>query len=282
MSRSRLTVALLIAPVLAFLTAVLFYPLALMVDRSFTDPELGVGNYVRMVEVAVYARVFWTTLLVSAIVTGICLLLGYPLAYAAANRGPAARLLLLAAVMMPFWTSLLVRTYAWMVLLGAGGPVAAAWTYFFETEPPQLLFTRFGAVIGMVYVMLPYMVLSLFAVMNEIDPNYQRAARSLGASPLRAFFHVYLPQSFSGVTGGVLLVFIVSIGFFVTPALLGGRKETFIAWLIKINVQDVVDWGFASALAVVLLILTMLLLYCYDKLLRDESVFAAGLVRGRT
>jgi len=282
MSGSRLTLALLLAPVLAFLTAVLFYPLALMVERSFTDPALGIGNYLRIVEVGVYARVFWTTLQVSAVVTGICLLLGYPLAYAAANRGPAVRLLLLVAVMMPFWTSLLVRTYAWMVLLGAGGPVAAAWTYIFATEPPQLLFTRFSAVIGMVYVMLPYMVLSLFAVMNEIDPNYQRAARSLGASPLRAFFHVYLPQSSAGVTGGVLLVFIVSIGFFVTPALLGGRKETFIAWLIKINVQDVVDWGFASALAVVLLILTMLLLYCYDKLLRDESVFAAGLVRGRS
>lgn len=281
MKQSRGILALLIAPVLAFLTAILFYPLARMVHRSFTDPVLGVGNYLRIVEVDVYARVFWTTFEVSGLVTGLCLLLGYPLAYAAANRGPATRLLLLAAVMMPFWTSLLVRTYAWMVLLGAGGPVAQAWTFFFETEPPQLLFNRFSAVIGMVYVMLPYMVLSLFAVMSEIDPNYQRAARSLGASPLRAFLHVYLPHSYAGVTGGVLLVFIVSIGFFVTPALLGGRKETFIARLIKINVQDVVDWGFASALAVALLVLTMLLLFCYDKLLRNESVLAAGLSRGR-
>lgn len=281
MRQRRFVLALLIAPVLAFLSVILFYPLAEMVHRSFIDPAPGIGNYVRIVEMDVYARVFWTTFEVSGLITVICLLLGYPLAYAAANRGPTARLILLAAVMMPFWTSLLVRTYAWMVLLGAGGPAVELWSFFIGTEPPQMLFNRFSAVIGMVYVMLPYMVLSLFGVMNEIDYNYQRAARSLGATPLRAFWHVYLPQSMAGITGGVLLVFIVSIGFFVTPALLGGRKETFIARLIKINVQDVVDWGFASALAVVLLVLTIALLFCYDRLLRSESVFSPGLARGR-
>jgi ABC-type spermidine/putrescine transport system permease subunit I len=128
----------------------------------------------------------------------------------------------------------------------------------------------------MLYVMLPYMVLPLFSVMDEIDPNLHRAARSLGANPWRAFVHVYLPHSYSGITGGVLLVFIISLGFFVTPALLGGRREIFIAQLIQINVQQVVNWGFASALAVVLLVLTMILLFIYDRLLRGESVFAAG------
>ncbi len=273
---------LLIGPVLAFVTAILFYPLATMVHRSFIDPSVGFGNYERVFGHEVYARVIWTTLEVSAIVTVVCLLLGYPLAYAAANRGPRLRLVLLASVMMPFWTSLLVRTYAWMVILGAGGPAM----YLFHTlgieDTPQLLYNRFGAVIGMVYVMLPYMVLSIFAVMSEIDPNYQRAARSLGAGPLRAFLHVYLPQSYAGVTGGILLVFIVSIGFFVTPALLGGRREVFIAQLIQINLQEAVAWGFASALAVVLLILTMALLLFYDRLLGAESVFSAGGPGGRS
>jgi len=281
MRQSRLALALLLAPVLAFLTAILFYPLALMVERSFTDPAPGVGNYVRIVDVPVYLRIFWTTFQVSGIVTLVCLLLGYPIAYAAANRGPAMRLFLLAAVMMPFWTSLLVRTYAWIVILGAEGPIALAWRAWLGEEPPQMLYTRFSAVIGMVYVMLPYMVLSLFAVMSEIDPNYHRAARSLGAGPFRAFRHVYLPQSMAGVTGGVLLVFIVSTGFFVTPSLLGGRKEVFIAELIQVNLQEIIDWGFSSALAVALLVFTMLLLFLYDRLLRNESVFAAGLSRGR-
>ncbi len=230
---------LLVGPVLAFVTAILFYPLATMVYRSFVDPSLGFGNYERVFGHEVYARVIWNTLEVSAIVTVVCLLLGYPLAYAAANRGPRLRLVLLASVMMPFWTSLLVRTYAWMVVLGAGGPAMSLFHYLGIEAAPQLLYNRFGAVIGMVYVMLPYMVLSIFAVMSEINPNYQRAARSLGAGPLRAFLHVYLPQSYAGVTGGVLLVFIVSIGFFVTPALLGGRKEVFIAQLIQINIQEV-------------------------------------------
>jgi len=273
---------LLVGPVLAFVTAILFYPLATMVYRSFVDPSLGFGNYERVFGHEVYARVIWNTLEVSAIVTVVCLLLGYPLAYAAANRGPRLRLVLLASVMMPFWTSLLVRTYAWMVVLGAGGPAMSLFHYLGIEAAPQLLYNRFGAVIGMVYVMLPYMVLSIFAVMSEINPNYQRAARSLGAGPLRAFLHVYLPQSYAGVTGGVLLVFIVSIGFFVTPALLGGRKEVFIAQLIQINIQEVVAWGFASALAVVLLILTMALLFVYDRLLGAESVFSAGDLRGRS
>ena len=273
---------LLISPVLAFVTAILFYPLATMVHRSFIDPSLGFGNYERVFGQVVYARVIWTTLEVSATVTVVCLLLGYPLAYAAANRGPRLRLVLLASVMMPFWTSLLVRTYAWMVILGAGGPAVSLFQTLGIEDAPQLLYNRFGAVIGMVYVMLPYMVLSIFAVMSEINPNYQRAARSLGAGPLRAFLHVYLPQSYAGVTGGVLLVFIVSIGFFVTPALLGGRREVFIAQLIQINLQEAVAWGFASALAVVLLILTMALLVVYDRLLGPESVFAAGGLRGRS
>jgi ABC-type spermidine/putrescine transport system permease subunit I len=281
MRRRFLAALLLIAPVLAFLTIVLFYPLALMVYRSFTDPSVGIANYEHIVRTDVYSRVISTTLEVSAIVTLLSLLLGYPLAYAAANGGPRARLVLLAAVMMPFWTSLLVRTYAWVVLLRAEGPIMALLRFLGDANPPQLLFNRFGAIVGMVYVMLPYMVLSVFSVMNEIDPNLHRAARSLGAGPFRAFVHVYLPHSYPGITGGVLLVFIISLGFFVTPALLGGRKEIFIAQLIQINVQDVVNWGFASALAVVLLALIMILLFVYDRLLGNESVFAAGLRRGR-
>ena len=280
--RGRLGLVLLVGPVLAFMSVILFYPLALMAYRSFVDPSPGLGNYTRIFAHDVYASVLWTTIEVSAIVTLACLLLGYPLAYAAANRGPRFRLVLLAAVMMPFWTSLLVRTYAFMVLLGAGGPVVSLFEYLGVEDYPRMLYSRTGAVLGMVYVMLPYMVLSNFAVMSEINPNYLRAARSLGAGPLRAFLHVYLPQSYPGITGGVLLVFIVSIGFFVTPALLGGRKEVFIAQLIQLNVSQVVAWGFAASLAVVLLLLTMALLFAYDRLLGTESVFRPGGLTGRS
>lgn len=275
MPRRRFTILLLIAPILGFLLAIMFYPLALMAYRSVTDPAFGFDHYVRIVDNEVYAQVMWTTLYVSGLVTLACLLIGYPLAYAAATRGPRLRLALMASVMIPFATSLLVRTYAWMILLGAEGPVAQAYVLF-GLEPPQMLYNRFGAVIGMVYVMVPFMVLTLYGVMSEIDGTYQRAARSLGASPLRAFLHVYLPQSLPGVTGGILLVFVVSIGFFVTPALLGGRREIFIAELIQTNVQQIANWGFASALAVTLLALTMILLVVYDRVLGRESVFATG------
>lgn len=277
----RLVLLILIAPVLGFLVAIMFYPLALTAYRSVTDPALGVTNYTRIVDNEVYARVIWTTLEVSGLVTLVCLLIGYPLAYAAAGSGPRLKLVLLASIMIPFGTSLLVRTYAWIVLLAAEGPVADVMRMLGVAEPPQMLFNRFGAVIGMVYVMLPFMVLTLFGVMNEIDASFQRAARSLGATPLRAFLHVYLPHSYPGITGGVLLVFIVSIGFFVTPALLGGRREIFIAELIQVNVDQVVNWGFAAALAIVLLVLTMILLFIYDRLLGRESVFAAGVGGGR-
>ncbi len=254
------------------MTAALFYPLSLMVWRSFSDPELGFQHYLRLAEQPVYLRITLTTLEVSAIVTLACLLIGYPVAYAASNRGPRMRLILLATVMMPFWTSLLVRTYAFMVILGQGGPFTSLFDILAWQEPPRLIYNRFGAILGMIYVMLPFMVMTIFAVTSEIDANYRKAARSLGAGPWRAFTDVYLPQSYPGITGGVLLVFIVSIGFYVTPALLGGRKETFIAQVIQLNVQEIINWGFAAGLAVVLLIVTMTLLLVYDRLLGHESV----------
>ncbi|MBS1870036.1 MAG: ABC transporter permease [Actinobacteria bacterium] len=280
MTRGRLATPLLVAPALAFLAVVLFYPLARTVEQSFTDPTTGLENYRHLFASGVYVRVLLTTLLVSGLVTGICLLLGYPLAYTAATRGGGVRALVLAAVMIPFWTSLLVRTYAWQVILGREGPIASLLDAV-GVAAPQLLYNRIGAVVGMVYVMLPFMVLSLYAVMRDVDPSLLRAARSLGAPAGRAFRHVYLPQTLPGVTGGVLLVFVISIGFYVTPALLGGRKEVFIAELIQMNVTETVQWGFASALGVVLLLVTLALLAAYDRLLGAESMFAAGRREGR-
>jgi ABC-type spermidine/putrescine transport system permease subunit I len=210
---------------------------------------------------------------VAAIVTIACVFLGYPVAYAAANRSGTLRAVILTAVLLPFWSSILVRSYAFMVLLGRESLLARFLTDIgFGELSENLLFSRFGALVGMIYVMLPYMVLSLFAVMRNVDHSYLRAARSLGATPWQAFRRVYLPLTYSGLVGGVLMVFIVSIGFFITPALLGGRREVFIAQMIKEHVTDIVDWGFASALAIALLAVTCFLLYVYDRLLGADSL----------
>lgn len=274
------TLLLLVGPVLGFMTAVLFWPLARMVYRSFVDPRVGIDNYVRIFSADVYLNVIATTLQVSAVVTLICLLVGYPMAYTAATRGGRLRWVILAAVTLPFWTSLLVRSFAFMVLLGDSGVVASLLAGLGISDPPRLLYNRAGAIIGMVYVLLPFMVLTLYAVMSEIDGNLQRAARSLGAGPFRAFSLVYLPHSLSGITGGVLLVFTVAVGFYVTPALLGGRRETFIAQVIQNNIE-IVAWGFAAALAVVLLVVTTVMLFTYDRVLGRESVFRPAGSRGR-
>jgi putative spermidine/putrescine transport system permease protein len=271
----RSAVPLLVAPVILFAALILFWPLSKMVYYSFTDPSTGIANYTRVFAAGVYLRVILTTFQVSAIVTVICLVIGYPMAYVAATRRGRLGLLILGAVTLPFWTSLLVRTFAFMVLLSDNGVIPSLLRSLGWDQPPQMLYNRVGTVVGMVYVMLPFMVLTLYAVMTEINPGFQRAARSLGAPPLWAFLLVYVPQSFSGITGGILLVFTVSCGFYVTPALLGGRGEVFIAQVIQTNIESV-SWGFASALAFILLLITMTIMFLYDRVLGRESVFRPG------
>jgi putative spermidine/putrescine transport system permease protein len=209
--------------------------------------------------------VMLNTFKVSLIVTITCLVLAYPLAYVMARRNDIVSLIFLVVVGMSFWTGFVVRTYAWLVILGSRGPVAALYSLAGWTKPPQLLFTSFSSTLGMVHILLPYMVLALYGVMRKIDPSYLRAAEGLGARPFGAFRHVFLPLSLPGIVNGSVLVFTLCLGFYVTPILLGTPKDMMISQLISQQIEDLLAWGFASAIAVVLLAATLALLAVYNR-----------------
>jgi putative spermidine/putrescine transport system permease protein len=208
----------------------------------------------RRLFVTVWARTLW----IAAIVTLLCVALGYPLAFLMATVGTRLANLLLILVLLPFWMSLLVRTTAWVVLLQTQGVVndLALWAGLWS-ERLQLIHNRIGVYVAMVHVLLPYMVLPLYGTMKRIPPSYLRAAKSLGANPVEAFLKVFLPLTRHGVGAGALLVFILAIGYWVTPALVGGRSDQMISYFIAFYANVTLNWGPAAALSVLLLLLTL-------------------------
>jgi putative spermidine/putrescine transport system permease protein len=205
---------------------------------------------------AIFVDLYVRTLTVSLGVTLLCVVFGYPLAAAMARASPAAANWMLIGVLVPFWTSLLVRTTAWVILLQNEGLVnrTLIWLDLIE-RPLPLVFNRTGVFVAMVHVLLPYMILPLYSVMKGISPNHLRAASSLGASPLRVFLTVYLPLSMPGVAAGATLVFVSAVGFYVTPALVGGPRDQMIGYFIAYFTNSAVNWGLASALGAFLLLL---------------------------
>ena len=265
---------LMLLPALLVLAALFAYPLLGIVNRSVYKAGYTLDMYRQIFRVPVYLQVLVATFKVSALVTIVCLALGYPLAYMLATRRPRTAQLLMIIVVLPFFTSIIVRTYAWMVLLGRNGIVNQYLMALGLTDGPlPLLYNQAGVVIGMSYVLLPYMVLTVYSVMRSIDPGLVRAAHSLGASRLQAFRRVFLPLSLPGIAGGTLLVFILSLGFFITPALMGGPGDMMIAMLIEREVEITLNWSFASALAVVLLALTLVGFAGYNRIVRLERIF---------
>jgi putative spermidine/putrescine transport system permease protein len=265
LSRQTATAALLLAPCAAFLLVMFILPVAHVLELSVTDPVPSLQHFVRIFTVPIYLKILWNTFFTSLVVTLACLLLGYPLAYVIARRSDALALVLLGIVAMSFWTSFLVRTYAWLVILGNRGPVVALYDAMGLGAPPRLLFTSFSSALGMTHILLPYMVLALYSVMKKIDPNHLRAAASLGAKPFTSFRLVYLPLSLPGVVNGSILVFTICLGFYVTPILLGTPRDMMISQLINQQIEELLNWGFASALAAVLLVATVIVLSIYNR-----------------
>jgi putative spermidine/putrescine transport system permease protein len=234
------------------------YPVLEVLYRSLYRNGFTLSFYQRLFQSSVYVTVFWLTFRTAGLVTLICLLLGYPFAYFLAGVRPRTAKLLMVLVIFPFFTSVIVRTYSWMVLLGRSGIVNEYLVALGITaEPVAFLHNQTGVLIGMTYILLPFMVLTLYSVMRGIDPELLRAAHSVGATRFTAFRRVFLPLSLPGVAGGTLLVFIMSLGFFITPALMGGPSDIMIAMLIQREVELTVNWSFASTLAVALLCLTL-------------------------
>ena len=264
-SRDGMTGALLVAPAVMSIVVLFVIPIGYVLLLSVTDPSVSLNHYRRLFTVPLYASVMVNTFKTSFIVTLACLLLGYPLAYVMARRNDVVAYVLLTAVGLSFWTGFVVRTYSWLIILGNKGPVASAYALAGWGKPPQLLFTSFSSTLGMTHILLPYMVLALYGAMRKIDPSYLRAAEGLGARPFAAFRHVFLPLSLPGVVNGSVLVFTMCLGFYITPILLGTPKDMMISQLISQQIEDLLAWGFASAIAVVLLASTLLLLGIYNR-----------------
>jgi ABC-type spermidine/putrescine transport system permease subunit I len=256
----------LLAPALLLLAGLLIWPIIELVSRSFSDPRGPLVFYSRLVSVPSYGQILVRTLLFSAGTTAICLLLGYPVAYVLTKARPLVKGVILICVMLPFWTNLLVRSYGWIVFLSPKGILnSLLLSQGVISAPLELIYNVAGVLIGMSQIMLPYMILPLYAVMTRLDPRLPRAARSLGAGPVRAFLKIYFPLTFPGVMAGILLVFAISLGFFVIPALLGGPKGMVLAQLIEFNINSVLNWGMASALATTLLVTTLVIFWVGDR-----------------
>src|SRR5215813_1964533 len=264
-SRDGLTAALLVAPATLAIVVLFIIPIGYVLLLSVTDPTVSLAHYRRLFAVPLYTSVMVNTFKTSLIVTLACLLLGYPLAYVMARRNDIVSIIFLIAVGLSFWTGFVVRTYSWLIILGNKGPVATAYALAGWRRPPQLLFTSFSSTLGMTHILLPYMVLALYGVMRKIDPSYMRAAEGLGARPFGAFRLVFLPLSLPGVVNGCVLVFTMCLGFYITPILLGTPKDMMISQLISQQIEDLLAWGFASAIAVVLLACTLVLLGVYNR-----------------
>ncbi|MFT6074858.1 MAG: ABC-type spermidine/putrescine transport system permease subunit I [Yoonia sp.] len=274
--RERRTFLGLSIPAVLVIFVVVFLPVLWLSSLSFYNAagELSMENYARIFESALYTRTFVVTFQISVAVTVICVLLGYPLCYWLTKVSDKTAAILMVFVLVPFWTSVLVRTYAWLVLLQRNGIInSSMMSMGIIDEPLQLAHNLTGSIIGMVHIMLPFLVLPLYATMRSVDTDLVRAAVSLGSSPRGAFWRVFFPMSLPGLFAGIVLVFILSLGFFVTPALLGGGRVQMLAQRIESTITIYSNWGAASALGVVLLLMALVIIWLMNRLFGLDKLF---------
>ncbi|MCJ0764813.1 ABC transporter permease [Variovorax terrae] len=242
-----------VSPAAALIFALLAVPLLWLFALSFTGPQGGftLDNYARIFDDTSYARAFYLTAWLAVVTTVVCALAGYVLAYAMTLMPRWAATLVMALVALPFWTSVLVRTYAWLVLLQNRGIVNTLLLKSGLIDTPiPMMHNAVGALVGMVHIMLPFMVFPLYAALQKVDPDHTRAAAGMGASPLYTFWHVFFPQTMAGIVAGCVLVFVLCLGFYITPALLGGGRTVVMSILIEHEVNSSMNWGTASAVAI--------------------------------
>lgn len=264
-------------PALLFLAVFFVWPLAYVVLKSFTDPHVGFENYVRLVSSPLIPDSFITTARTALVATVAALLIGYPYAYLIYVAPARVAAALQLAVLIPSWLSFIVRTYALTVLLRNTGVINAELIHLgLISAPLPLIRNQFAVTVGMLVVLLPYMIFPIYAVMRRIDRDYSRAAAVLGARPTRAFVRVILPLSMPGVVAGSMLVFVIGLGFYITPALLGSGRGLYVSEQVVFAVQHV-EWGYGSAISVALLVVTFAVLLAASSVVRLRDVFGAGL-----
>ena len=273
--RQSLMVLALTLPAIIAVCLVIVIPVGWLFSLSFLDSngDLSLVNYEKMIAYKSYLRVFKTTFNVSFLTTFLCIVIGYPLAYFLSQIPRKYVGLFMLTVLLPFWTSLLVRTYAWLVMLQRNGLINNfAIDLGIWEAPVKLAHNLNGTLIGMVHIMLPFLVLPLYAAMRRIDRHALQAAANLGATPVQAFWQIFVPLSLPGVVAGSLIVFVLCLGFYVTPAVLGGGKVILVSMQITAILEDQFNWGAASALGVVLLVSTFAVLLLASRFLKLDSV----------
>ena len=267
---------LLVAPLLVLVLAFYAWPVLGILWLSFTDPEPGLGNYAQLFDGGSLTRILWKTFRICLVTTVISVAIGYLIAYAMTHLGRRERSWMLALVLVSFWVSVLVRAFAWLTLLSRNGLVNGALMGAGLTdEPLALVRNELGVLIGMVHYMIPYAVLPILANMQGIDQRVVSASRGLGAGALYTFARIYLPLSLPGIFAGGLLVFIISLGFYVTPVLLGGGRVLMVAEYVSVQVLVTVQWGTASMLATMLLIGVFALMLTLSRFMRIGELFGA-------
>jgi putative spermidine/putrescine transport system permease protein len=256
----------LVAPFLLIVVALYLGPILDILRVSFTDPQPGFQNYARLWESDSLVRILWTTFRVCAVTTVLAVGLGYLVAYTITHAAPGERKLMLTVILLSFWISVLVRTFAWIMLLGHNG-VVNTWLMALGlvSQPLPLMRNETGVIIGMVQYMIPYAVLPLLANMQGLDQRVMNASRSLGAGRWQTFRRIYLPLTLPGIVAASVLVFIVSLGFYVTPAILGGGKVLMMAEYISVQVLITTRWGLAAMLATVMLASVLALLFVLNR-----------------
>ncbi|QAB16849.1 ABC transporter permease [Leucobacter muris] len=264
---------LLVAPVLAILLALYVLPVASIFTESFlVDGKVSLGNYTGFFGTEQYVGILLRTFLFALVATLLCGVLAYPYAFLLTRVTGRLKIVLVALVLVPFWTSMLARTYAWLVLLQDNGPVQAFLQSLGITVP--LLRSPAGVLIGMVQILLPFMVLPLYNTMSGIDRRLLHAAETLGANKLKAFVKVYFPLSLPGLMSGGIIVYVLSLGFYVTPAILGSPQTSLLSQLIVQEISQRLDWGSAGAMSVILVVLTLAFLALAARFLNLRSIFS--------
>ncbi|HBF28415.1 ABC transporter permease [Rhizobium sp.] len=254
--RERMLMLLLMAPALLVVTALLILPLLWLAGQSFLqDGHLTLIHYQRFLTDPIYWMTFLQTFRMAAIVTIAAVLLGYPVAYVAASLPQRWSMIILAMVLLPFWTSVLVRAYSWLILLQRTGIINSLLKSAGLIDKPLLLVNNeLGTTIATIHILLPFMVLPLYATMKKIPPELTMAGASLGGSPLHVFARVFLPLSLPGMIAGMVLVFVLTLGFYITPELLGGGRTFMVSMLVSRNIELYQEWGAASSISVVLML----------------------------
>lgn len=247
-------------PALVLLVLFFVIPVLILLSRSVTEPVFGFGNYAALLGSSTYLKIFFNTFVVSALVTVVSLVIGFPVAWALAIMPARLASIVFAILLLSMWTNLLARTYAWMVLLQRTGVVNKTLMGLGIIDQPLPLVNNLtGVTIGMTYIMLPFIIIPLYGVIRKIDPAILQAAALCGATRLQALIRILIPLAAPGMISGALMVFVMSLGYFVTPALLGGTANMMLAELIAQFVQSLVNWGMGGAAALVLLVVTLTL-----------------------